>query len=165
MTVDDVAAVHLHGVPPRLHASALDRQEELQRELMHIANAQPQDRGSIPARLLALMEEIRNRHGASSARLREHLVAALDADAEGIDLSFPAAPGMGDDARALLQALEEADEYCRSGELLTLEAPAELVEFRRWYLREVIRQTRGERPRPWPEHRDTHLAGRQGRPG
>lgn len=160
MTAYETTVIHLRGVPPSLYARVVARQDELLREFMHIAYAQPEDRGSIPARLLALMEEVRTRHAASSARLREHLVAALDAGEECIDLALPAAPRMAEDARALLEAFEEADEYCRSGELLTLEAPAEVVEFRRWYLGEVIRQSRGEHPRPWPEHRDAHLVGR-----
>jgi hypothetical protein len=160
MTTYEATVIHLRGVPPSLYARAVARHDELLREFMHIAHAQPEDRGSVPARLLPLMEDVRMRHGASSTRLRERLVAALDAGEEHIDLALPAAPGRAEDARAFLEALEEADEYCRSGELLTLEAPAELVELRRWCLGELIRQPRGERPRPWPEHRDARLAGR-----
>jgi hypothetical protein len=46
--------------------------------------------------------------------------------------------------------LEEADEFCRQGEhLLTLATPPDLVQFRRWNLREVLSQLDGAPPTPW----------------
>jgi hypothetical protein len=45
--------------------------------------------------------------------------------------------------------LEEADEYCRSDQLLTLATPPTLVAFRRWYLGEFIAQIDGRPPQPW----------------
>ena len=45
--------------------------------------------------------------------------------------------------------LEEADDYCRRGELLTLATPPELVAFRNWYLGQVVEQIDGRPPTPW----------------
>ena len=45
--------------------------------------------------------------------------------------------------------LDEADEFCRHSDLLTLATPADLVAFRRWFLGEIIRQLDGGAPRPW----------------
>ena len=45
--------------------------------------------------------------------------------------------------------LDEADVFCREGELLTLATPADEVAFRRWFLNEFVRQLRGEPPRRW----------------
>jgi hypothetical protein len=53
----------------------------------------------------------------------------------------------------LEKLLDEADEFCRSGEhLLTLAASPEVVSFRRWFLTEFVRQIDGEDPISWAEY-------------
>lgn len=53
---------------------------------------------------------------------------------------------------SLARMLDEADEFCRSGNhLLTLATPPELLAFRRWYLGEFNAQLQGQSPLPWPE--------------
>lgn len=49
----------------------------------------------------------------------------------------------------LMGLLEEADDYCRRGELLTLATSPELVAFRNWYLGQVVEQIDGRPPTPW----------------
>jgi hypothetical protein len=56
----------------------------------------------------------------------------------------------GSAATALGEMLDEADEFCRAGDLLTLAAPDDSVEFRRWYLGEIVGQLAGRAPTPWP---------------
>jgi hypothetical protein len=52
--------------------------------------------------------------------------------------------------------LDEADEYCRSGQhLLTLAADDEIVRFRHWYLEQFIAQIAGEQPVAWPDYDGT----------
>jgi hypothetical protein len=46
--------------------------------------------------------------------------------------------------------LDEADEFCREGDLLTLATPADQVAFRRWFLGEFVEQLGGGAPTPWP---------------
>jgi hypothetical protein len=55
---------------------------------------------------------------------------------------------------ALATLIDEADDFAREGTLLTLAAPPECVDFRRWYLREFARQVDGEPPIPWSSARD-----------
>ena len=45
--------------------------------------------------------------------------------------------------------LDEVEEYCRT-ELLTLAQPQVQADFSRWYIEEIVRQTQGHSPRPWP---------------
>ncbi len=52
-------------------------------------------------------------------------------------------------ARRLGDLLDEADEFCRSGHLLTVATQPESVAFRRWYLGEFQRQIDGHPPGPW----------------
>jgi hypothetical protein len=54
--------------------------------------------------------------------------------------------------QAILDAvpvLLEVEQYCRNGQLLTLETPDEIAEFWRWYLGEFLRQIDGEAPQSW----------------
>lgn len=46
--------------------------------------------------------------------------------------------------------LADVDEYCRSGELLMLARPPELVALSNWTLGELIAQDAGREATPWP---------------
>ena len=46
--------------------------------------------------------------------------------------------------------LDEADAYCKQGELLTLASPPVVRRFRTWYLAEIRAQLAGAAPGPWP---------------
>ena len=48
--------------------------------------------------------------------------------------------------------------YCRSGDLLTLETPADVRAFQRWYLDEMAHQLDGAPPTPWDEWRQAQGA-------
>jgi anti-anti-sigma factor len=55
-------------------------------------------------------------------------------------------------AAELGAALDEVDDYCRNGDLLTLVTPPEALSFRRWLLGEFIAQIRhGASPTPWSD--------------
>ena len=112
------------------------------------------------------------------ALLREHTLLTLDASAGGastgtvaqvvieqLDAGLRAADDAGEesadlvgmvraaDAEAsglLLAVLEEADELARSGQLLTPPTLPEAGGCRRWWLGEVITQSGGGPPTPWP---------------
>jgi hypothetical protein len=56
-----------------------------------------------------------------------------------------------DAAINLGRLLDEADEYCRRGDLLTLATPSDTLAFRRRYLEEFVRQIDGAPARPWQE--------------
>jgi hypothetical protein len=65
-----------------------------------------------------------------------------------VELPATAAPAL----RGVAELLDEADEFCRSGQhLLTLATPSHLLEYRRWYLGELAAQLEGAPPKPWPE--------------
>ena len=56
-------------------------------------------------------------------------------------------------ATALLALLDEADEFCRSGQhLLTVVSTPEVRRYRHWYLSEFVRQIGGDEPVPWPAY-------------
>jgi hypothetical protein len=45
--------------------------------------------------------------------------------------------------------LDEADEFSRSAQLLTLPASATSIAVRRWFLSELVTQLHGQAPTPW----------------
>jgi hypothetical protein len=59
-------------------------------------------------------------------------------------------PSAGDASRELDRMLDETDDFCRDGTLLTLAPPADVVAFRRWYLTELVEQLEGRPAHPWP---------------
>ena len=51
----------------------------------------------------------------------------------------------------ITEALDAADEFCRSGHLLTLDAPPEVVAWRHWWRDQILGQIRdGIEPSPFP---------------
>jgi hypothetical protein len=64
-------------------------------------------------------------------------------------------------ADRLENLLAQADELCRSGELLAMPRSETMLAFSGWYLDEFRRQIAGQTPRPWP---DEDQSG-PGRPG
>ena len=103
----------------------------------------------IPARLLALIEELRGRFGSFSEGPRQAMQAALERGDDTIDLQYQVPPAVAAAARQVGDLLDEADEFCRAGDLLTLATQPQGVAFRRWYLEEFQHQIDGRPPRPW----------------
>ena len=102
---------------------------------------------------MTLVDTLVQQFGAVSGRAEERLADAIDRGDQVIDdhvLEVPAEAGPA--AQALGDLIDEADEYCRRGQhLLTLATPADCVAYRSWYLGQVITQTQGAAPIPWPE--------------
>lgn len=155
-----VAEVRLVGFPLDVYAAAAEHHAALTREFRLVAYGERQGttEGSLPARLLELVQELTGRY----AGLTDQQDAVRDrALAEGraeVDLVFHLPVGVRDACVALDRMLDEADEFCRSGDLLTLATPWPLVLFRRWYLSQFVHQIDGAPPEPWPDFRDRHGA-------
>jgi hypothetical protein len=100
--------------------------------------------------LLRLADEMYERYGDAAGPFRE---GVAEAAAQGevvttLKLSIPFSTLRWTEDFLLL--FEEADEYCRRGDLLTPQAPHEVTTFRRWMVGELIRQIRdGATPSPY----------------
>ena len=90
---------------------------------------------------------------AQAAQLEE----ALAARQPTIDLDFDLPPDIVDATAHLGTLLDELDDFCREGDLLTLVTPPDLVAYRRWFLSELEQQIRHQRP-PAPWQLDTREA-------
>lgn len=154
--MSELVTVRILGMPLVVMQRSAEHSDELLREFALI-----REEGSdhVPARLLALIEELRSRFGSFSEGPRQAMQEALERGDETIDLSYEVPPAVGEAARQLGALLDEADEFCRAGDLLTLATQPEGVAFRRWYLEEFQRQTDGQPPRPWSSVMDDAAPG------
>lgn len=147
--------VRLVGFPLALHAQTVEHYEELMREFRLIAYGAEQPHSesySVPARLVDLVERVTDRYAGLTDAQDAERDAAYARGQERIDLVYRVPPSVAEASRDLVVMLEEADEFCRRGDLLTLATPPPLVRFRRWYLGEFVRQIGGEPPCPWDEY-------------
>ncbi len=146
--------VRLLQLPVELWARTQQHTDELLREFMLLAQQLHDDDGlPLPVRLVQLVEDLSGSYGSFSEEQEARLFQAAAAGVTELDLTYQVPAPAGGAARHLGDLLNEADEYCRTGEhLLTLETPAELVRFREWFLEEFRRQIAGEPPTPWPDY-------------
>ena len=135
-------------MPLDIMQASAEHSDELLREFALIRE---EGSGHVPDRLLALIEELRGRFGAFSSGPRQAMQEALARGEQAIDLRYEVPPEVAAAARRLGTLLDEADEFCRAGDLLTLATEPRGLEFRRWYLGEFERQIAGESPRAWPD--------------
>ena len=148
-TRGDVLEVHLLRYPLHLGARASEHYEEVFRELALHVSAHPDEQESVPARVLALLEQL----GRHYRPQQEHELEREEAIARGEavrDMVVHLPPGAGEVARRIDALMDETDDYCRDGELLTLAPGDDVVAFRKWYLAEVVNQDGGRPPTPWP---------------
>jgi hypothetical protein len=148
-TREDLHDVHLLNMPVRVLIASRERHDELMREFALLALGGPSGRPDIPDRLLELITILGVRYGHAAARPDELVDAAVARGEATINLSYTV-PGHVVEAADNLDALmREADEFCRSEQLLTLARSDVMVRFAGWYLDEFRRQVAGEPPRPW----------------
>jgi hypothetical protein len=144
----DPVEVRLLGAPIGVWAESADRYRDLLREFTLLQFGHAEGR-SVPERLLHLSEQLTGKYAgltAANNALRDDAAAAGN---QRIDLTYHVPVEVGDACRDLLQLLEEADEYCRNDQLLTLATPPTQVAFRRWYLNQFIDQIDGMPPTAW----------------
>ena len=144
----DVATIQLIGAPVRVWAKADERFQELLREftLMQFGHDAGQ---AVPARLLALSKRLTGQYSGLTAGNTLRREAALDEGRDRIDLTYEVPVQVRAACAALKQLLEEADDYCRNDQLLTLATPPEQREFRDWFLGQFMTQIDGAPPQPW----------------
>jgi hypothetical protein len=150
----ELRQVRLLNLPVQLWVHAKQHNDELLREFTLIATAEEglAEVHAVPERLITVITTLRQQYGQGSSERDARIFAAHEAGTRHLDmvveLPATAVPAL----RNLAELLDDADEFCRSGQhLLTLATPPELVAYRRWYLRELALQLEGAVPTPWSE--------------
>lgn len=139
--------VEVREVPLRtLHASQT-QWTELRREVRLLALAHEDDY-PLAKRLSELFADLDRvlREG-----LHDEVESALAAGEATTDLRVDVPKASAETIEQFLDLLDLADEFCQEQRLLSLARTAEQRRFQRWLFGELVRQQRGEPPRPWPE--------------
>lgn len=145
---DPLVGVSLRRYPLRLGVRASQHYEEVFREFALLAASRQHDDESVPVRLLALIDALGRRYARQHA-LEEERDAALRRGELERDFTIQVPASAAEASLVLGAMLDETDEFCRDGTLLTLAAPDEVVAFRRWYLEQVVDQVAGRPAQPW----------------
>lgn len=143
----ELCRVVLSGVPLRLSQQAETWFDGLVREFQIIATGAD----AVPDRLLRFVETVRAEFPEMSGLTREEVEAALEQGEENVDIDIAVPKSAAQWSAALWDHIVEANEYCRSGQLLSMEAPPDVLGLLNWYLHEVIGQIGGAEPTPWKD--------------
>jgi hypothetical protein len=144
--------VKLLGVPVDIFLRAAAHHDELVREfaLISFGDRAGVTTHEIPARLLSLVDLLRDKYARPSAEIRTTVEEAARRGEATVDVEIPGGELVARLTDDITEALDAADEYCRSGHLLTLDAPAEVVVWRHWWRDQVTGQIReGAEPMPF----------------
>jgi anti-anti-sigma factor len=145
---DELFVIELRELPVDVLGRAQEHNLTLVRELALVHTAD--ERGVAPARLLWLSQHLDQRYAAFNEAPRQRLQSAIEGDETHVDVSYQVPADAAEAAIELGAALDEVDEYCRTGDLLTLVTPPEALAFRRWLLGEFVAQIReGAEPTHW----------------
>ena len=154
----ELGHVRIIGLPLDLQARGQEHTAELMREFSYVSDPNA-DASDVPDRLISIINELQSRY----ADFTETANAARDAArARGdvaVDLDFEIPIDVRQAAQDLGALLDEADEYCRRGDLLTLAAPPDLVDLRHWYLDEFVAQLDGAEPTSWEQWQQARSPG------
>jgi hypothetical protein len=155
---DPLIRVRLVELPIDVQVQAQQHADELTRELvlvgeqMHQRGAAPNE---LPVRFVELVTALSHRYSMFTAEQEQQLADAITSGAPSVDLDYTVPASAAAAAATLGDILDEADDYCRGGQLLlTLATPAPLLTYRRWFLDQFIGQAAGAEPESWPDYRD-----------
>ena len=150
--------VRLLNLPLQVRALFVQHTEGLMRELAlvqleakHEAAEHPQTSPqTLSPRLLQLAAELAETYAPFQAQPAAVIAAALAAGKDSCDVTYTLPHQIESFMQRVAQLLDEADDFCRREEhLLTLPAPLEVTDYRRWLFGEFQRQLSGQAPRPW----------------
>jgi hypothetical protein len=146
-------SVRLLGVPVDIFLRAANHHDELIREfaLISLGDRAGVTIHEVPARLLVLVDLLRDKYARPSSEIRAQVEDGARRGDRTVDLELPANATVARLTDDITDALDAADEFCRSGHLLTLDAPPEVVAWRHWWRDQVVGQIRqGIEPSPFP---------------
>jgi hypothetical protein len=144
--MSELTHVRLLRIPVDLMARSNQHQQELLREFTLIQLSDKAAKADVPVRLVEVIERYRQEFAKLSVRTRGQFAAARERGELYVDLELDLPRGAPQAARELRELFDEADEFCRRGDLITLATPPEFAAFRRWFLDEIIRQFEGDPP-------------------
>ena len=144
--------VRLLNFPLRVFVKAREHHEELLREFALLALSPPEDRPGhhVPQQFLDLINTLGIRYAGIGANTDAVRDAAIARGERSTDLTYSVPRSVGPAMDELRSLIEQADQYCRDGRMLTMAlAPLER-QFLWWFLDQFIAQAKDLPPTPWP---------------
>jgi len=140
--------VELRNLPLRLLDRARQHGDALVREFAFVVHGG--DSSGVPARLLEIAAVSDARYANLNPEAERLCDEALARGEEFLDVEVFVPSDFRDHIIEAVPVLLEVEEFCRTGQMLTLVPPDDLRAFWVWYLAEFVRQIDGEPPQPWP---------------
>ena len=135
--------IELGDVPTELLLAAKSHVDNLVREFtLAAAGAEEGSTAAVPPHLAELIETVVHRFSGPRLSIKRQALAAARQGKDHVRLRLRLEPGAAEAGEAYLQALDEADVYCRAARLLTLETPPKHRVFRHWYVGQIVHQLR-----------------------
>jgi hypothetical protein len=152
LTANDTVEVRIIGFPLDVQQTANAWHDELLREFALVSLA-ADDGAAVPRRLLELVEATRAHYSEFTEDVEQ---SQLEMHAGGMhrgDFTYHVPEAIATACAELDDALNGAEEFCETGNLLTMRPPAVVTSFRRWLLGEFVRQIRdGAGPIAWDDY-------------
>ena len=149
--VEIVGAAVLKDFPLRIWDRGRQHQDEVLREFTLMLEGQRSGQTShAPQALVDLAEMFTRQFGPliDQVTLAREQALARGEDRFDSEVTLPA--GIPQLLQQVRSVLESVDEYCRTGDLLTLERSPESRRLFEWTAEELTRQYEGGEPTPWP---------------
>jgi hypothetical protein len=143
--------VRLLNFPLQVFAKAREHHDELLREFALLALSPPKDRPGhhVPQQFLDLINTLGVRYGGIGASTEAVRDLAVSRGETAMDLTYEVPRSVGPAMQDLRSLLEQADEFCRAGQMLTMAlAPLER-EFLWWFIDEFANQAKDLPPTRW----------------
>ena len=142
--------VRFPGVPVDAYLELQAHNDALFRELELISIELEGDDGArVAAPLADLVDQLYRRFRGARDSYRDAVAAAQARGEPTVDLETTAPPAAASGARSYLALLEQADELCRTGILLTPEPSPQVKALRRWFVDQMAAQLlHGATPTP-----------------
>lgn len=141
--------VRIVRLPLEIYLEAEQHNDAVLRELDLIERS-PRRGPQVPPRLLELASELRAFFAAATTSTRAQVEEALRGNLELVDLEMDVPADGWHVLTEMAEQLDEVDQFCREGVLLTLAATPRQRRFRHWYAQQVASQAQGQPPTPWP---------------
>jgi anti-sigma regulatory factor (Ser/Thr protein kinase) len=141
--------IALLGAPIQEMIRTAAHYDALYREFRLILELDPAHLESVPGRLLSLIDELGDSFLGVGRAAEETWDAAVEEGRETVDLHFRLPSEAAPAVLRYNQLLDEADDYCRRAELLTIAPSDEAVAVRGWAFGQIAAQCHGETAAPW----------------
>jgi hypothetical protein len=142
----------LRDYPLRLWVQQQEYTDGLLREfnLLLIGERSGDLHTAAPGQLVALADMLTRRFAPLLDAITQQRQEALDRGLDRVDSRIPLVEGTPELLEQVRVVHASADEFCKTGDLLLLPRPPELVRLSDWTRAELITQYHGGEPTPWP---------------